>query len=98
MGGAALFGSLQIGLLDPICLLFRSFTVAVLPTLDMPTEWFYVRPHVHQLGWVVGFLLFFLIGMNLVIPRFFCRVLVSAWSNAGLALPLFAVAHSPRYR
>ena len=70
MGGAALFGSLQIGLLDPICLLFRSFTVAVLPALDMPTEWFYVRPHVHQLGWVVGFLLFFLVGMNLVIPRF----------------------------
>ncbi len=84
MGAAALFGSLQIGLLDPICLLFRSFTVAVLPTLDMPTEWFYVRPHVHQLGWVVGFLLFFLVGMNLVIPRFFCRVLCPLGATLGL--------------
>ena len=38
----AVFGSLQVGLLDPICLLFRSFTVAVLPShsstaCDSPT-------------------------------------------------------------
>ena len=33
---AAIFGSLQIGLLDPICLLHRSFTASILPTLNMP--------------------------------------------------------------
>ncbi len=90
MGVAALFGSLQIGLLDPICLIFRSFTVAVFPAVDMPTEWLYVRPHVHQLAWVVGFILLFLVGMNLVIPRFFCRVLCPLGATLGL-LSRFAV-------
>src|SRR5208283_5428759 len=32
---AALFGSLQIGLLDPICLFHRSMTAAILPVLNM---------------------------------------------------------------
>jgi polyferredoxin len=36
----AFFGSLQIGILDPICLLFRSFTASVLPAVNMPTGWF----------------------------------------------------------
>ncbi len=84
MLAAALLGSLQIGLLDPICLLFRSFTVAVLPLVNMPTEWVYVRPHTHQLGWVAGFLLLFLVGMNLAIPRFFCRVLCPLGAALGL--------------
>ena len=83
-GVAALFGSLQIGLLDPICMLFRSFTVAVLPSVDLPTEWIYVRPHAHQLGWVVGFLLIFFVGMNLAIPRFFCRVVCPLGATLGL--------------
>lgn len=33
----AAFGSLQIGLLDPICLLVRSFTVAIMPASDLAT-------------------------------------------------------------
>lgn len=80
----AAFGSLQVGLLDPICLLFRSFTVAVLPGIDMPTEWIYVRPHAHQLAWVVGLLLVFFVGMNLVIPRFFCRVVCPLGATLGI--------------
>lgn len=83
-GTAALFGSLQIGLLDPICLLFRSFTVAILPTVDMPTEWVYVRPHVHHLSWVVGFILLFFVSMNLVIPRFFCRYVCPLGATLGV--------------
>ena len=84
MLGMALFGSLQVGLLDPICLLFRSFTVAVLPALDMPTEWVYVRPHSHQWAWVVGLILVFLVAANLAIPRFFCRALCPLGAALGL--------------
>ncbi len=84
MAVAAILGSLQIGLLDPIALLFRSFAVSVLPAIDMPTEWVYVRPHLYQLSWVVGFLLLFLVGMNLVIPRFFCRVLCPLGATLGV--------------
>ena len=50
---AAVFGSLQIGLLDPICLLHRSFTVSVLPALNMPPglrREYFGNPKLHQLG------------------------------------------------
>jgi polyferredoxin len=87
---AALFGSLQIGWLDPICLLFRSFTVAVLPVLDMATEWIYVRPHVHQFAWIIGFILVGLVGMNVLVPRFFCRVLCPLGALLG-ALSRFSL-------
>jgi polyferredoxin len=73
---AAAFGSLQIGLLDPICLLHRSFTTAVLPGLNaLFPGTFYVEQTFHAGGWIVGLLLFALVAANLVIPRFFCRVL-----------------------
>ncbi|MDP6779106.1 MAG: 4Fe-4S dicluster domain-containing protein [Candidatus Latescibacteria bacterium] len=81
---AAIFGSLQIGLLDPICLLARSMTTSVLPAIDQPTEWIYVRPHVHQLGWVVGGLFLFFVAMNLAIPRFFCRVVCPLGATLGV--------------
>jgi len=73
---AALFGSLQIGLLDPISLFHRSVTTAILPSLNLvvPSS-IYVRQYYHEGAWIIGFLLFFLVGMNVIIPRFFCRVL-----------------------
>jgi len=88
---AAVFGYLQIGLLDPICLVYRSFSVSVMPEWDramlatesavpgMGTTLAPLRsreePGGHAGGWVIGFVLLLLLGMNLVIPRFFCRVL-----------------------
>jgi polyferredoxin len=68
-------GSLQIGLLDPICLLYRSFTAALLPAFDMPTNLVYVQAKEHHGAWLIGLIIFVLVSMNLVIPRFFCRVL-----------------------
>ncbi|MCU0772147.1 MAG: 4Fe-4S dicluster domain-containing protein [Verrucomicrobia bacterium] len=72
---AALLGTLQIGLLDPICLFHRSMTVAILPMINQafPSS-VYIEPYFHAGAAVVGFLLLFFVGMNLVIPRFFCRV------------------------
>ncbi len=73
---AAICGSLQVGLLDPICLFYRSMATAIMPTMNMifPAS-VYVRQFFHSGGWVIGFLLFFLVAMNVVIPRFFCREL-----------------------
>ncbi len=89
---AAIFGSLQIGLLDPICLLHRSFTASLLPAMNMPEPVSNVvgDPKVHQLGWIIGFFILFLVGMNLVIPRFFCRVLCPLGATLGV-LSRFAV-------
>ena len=78
----ALFGSLQIGLLDPICLLVRSFAVALMPGFDlaMPIPALDSKPGATEArvfigAWFVGLFLFALVAANLWIPRFFCRVL-----------------------
>lgn len=92
----AAMGSLQIGLLDPIVLMVRTFTVAIMPAsdlavnavggalvergldVDMSAALFAPgidEPRIFDGAWFVGLLFVGLIGMNLVIPRFFCRVL-----------------------
>ena len=93
----AAFGSLQIGLLDPICLLVRTFTTTFQPASDQAATqigamlsergldsrwitWLSSAPgaseqRVFNGAWFVGLLIIGLVGMNLVIPRFFCRVL-----------------------
>ena len=72
---AAIFGTLQIGWLDPIVIIFRSFTVSIWPSVNLPTELIYVRQHLHQFGWVIGFTFLLFLALNLVIPRFYCRIL-----------------------
>jgi len=93
----AVFGSLQIGFLDPICLMYRTMTATVAPAADLAVDqtsralesrgfnagW--IRPLAHAPGapdqrifygaWFIGAMIIVLVGMNLVIPRFFCRVL-----------------------
>jgi polyferredoxin len=89
----AAFGSLQIGLLDPICLLVRSFAVALKPGADaaLPAGIDFLRaapgatdPRVFAGAWFVGLMLVALVGMNLVIPRFFCRVLCPLGAFLGV--------------
>jgi polyferredoxin len=93
----AVFGSLQIGLLDPICLLVRTMTTTVAPASDLVAEstarvldekglnsdvvsFISSAPgapeqRIFSGAWFVGLIIIGLVGMNLVIPRFFCRVL-----------------------
>ncbi len=78
------FGTVQIGLIDPICLIYRSFTGAVLPAVNMPTQSLFGDFRIHQGAWLIGFLLFGLVAMNLAIPRFFCRVLCPLGALLGL--------------
>ena len=82
---AACFGSLQIGLLDPICLFHRSVTTSVLPAINLiaPSS-IYIRQFYHPGAWAIGALLFFLVGMNIIIPRFFCRVLCPLGAFLGV--------------
>jgi len=102
----AAFGSLQIGLLDPICLLVRTFTVTLMPAADLTAEtvnayfaghgitvaglsWLSSAPGASEQrifagAWFVGLVIFGLIGMNLVIPRFFCRALCPLGATLGV--------------
>lgn len=103
----AAFGSLQIGLLDPICLLVRTFAVAVSPASDLahtnlaetmrvsfgldaqPLSFLSTSPgapdqRIFAGAWFVGLMIIGLVGMNLVIPRFFCRVLCPLGAFLGV--------------
>jgi polyferredoxin len=81
---AGLFGSLQIGLLDPIVFIHRAFTINVVPTVNMPTQQVFGDYKLHQMAWLVGFLFLFFVSMNLVIPRFFCRVVCPLGALLGV--------------
>ncbi|HUU94528.1 MAG TPA: 4Fe-4S dicluster domain-containing protein [Phycisphaerae bacterium] len=81
---AAVFGTLQIGLLDPLCLLYRSMTGAVVPALNMAVPDLFGDYRFHQGAWLIGFILFGLVAMNLVYPRFFCRVLCPLGALLGI--------------
>ncbi len=86
MLAAAVFGTVQIGLRDPICLLYRSFTTSLLPALNLPEPMAraFGDPKLHQFGWVIGFLVLLFISLNVLIPRFFCRVLCPLGALLGL--------------
>ncbi len=81
---AALVGTLQTGLLDPICLIYRSLTAAVLPVAQMSAPNLLEDPRLHQGAWLIGFLLLALLAANLFYPRFFCRVLCPLGALLGL--------------
>ena len=81
---AAVFGCLQIGLLDPLCLLYRSMTGAVLPTLNLPAPELLGDYRLYQGAWLIGLILFGLVAANVLYPRFFCRVLCPLGALLGL--------------
>ena len=76
--------SLQIGLLDPFCLLHRSITTAVLPLIDWPMEKLYSTEPLYGGSFLIGVILLVLVGLNVLIPRFFCRVLCPLGAMLGL--------------
>jgi len=80
----ALFGSLQIGLLDPIALMVRSFTVSVLPAANWVGADLYLAQPVFHGGALVAGILVAIILANRFMPRFFCRVLCPLGALLGL--------------
>lgn len=98
----ASMGALQIGLLDPICLMYRTFATAVAPATDglvgtagerlgIDGVWLdslKFAPGVAERVFVgsfwIGVVLFVLVAMNVLIPRFFCRVLCPLGALLGV--------------
>jgi len=101
----AAMGSLQIGLLDPICLMYRTFATVIAPTSDMAigqastvahgmnldTLWIdnlKFGPGVPQRIFIgsfwIGVMIVVLVGMNVIIPRFFCRVMCPLGALLGV--------------
>lgn len=79
----AAFGSLQIGLLDPIVIMTRGMTTTVGPAVDATVgpdmQWLAASPgapdqRIFAGAWLIGLLFIGFLAMNMIIPRFFCRV------------------------
>lgn len=93
---SAFFGALQIGLLDPICLMYRSVATVFAPATDMALDkgnaaWLDAlkfAPGVPQRVFVgsfwIGLFITVLVAANLWIPRFFCRVLCPLGALLGV--------------
>jgi len=76
--------SLQIGLLDPIAMLYRSVNLALLPWIDGPLGITAITPRYYAVaGWIgVLFLIFLLLSLR--IPRFYCRFICPLGALLGL--------------
>ncbi|MGQ9687750.1 MAG: 4Fe-4S binding protein [Desulfobaccales bacterium] len=80
----ALLGSLQTGLLDPLPLIYRSVNLTVLPWLDRGVHVLSDSPRFYAAAWLIGVVFVAVVGLNLVLPRFFCRFLCPLGALFGL--------------
>jgi len=65
--------SLQVGLLDPIPLITRSFNLVLLPIVDRSVNLTSVAGRFYEGVWVILAIFFTTVFLNLLIPRFYCR-------------------------
>jgi polyferredoxin len=65
--------SLQIGLLDPIALVYRSFNLIILPLIDQTALKLSAIPRLYDGTWLIAVVFVVAVLLNLVIPRFYCR-------------------------
>ncbi len=69
----ALMGSVQTGIIDPLPLLHRSVNLALAPIADPGLGVLSDEPRFYASAWLLGVVLFVVVGLNLALPRFFCR-------------------------
>jgi len=82
--GLALMGSVQTGVFDPLPLIHRSVNLALLPLVDVGPAVVSGGPRFYASAWLFGAVFLGLVGLNLVLPRFFCRFLCPLGALFGL--------------
>lgn len=65
--------SLQIGLLDPIPLVYRSINLILLPLIDHTTVLASSTPRLYAGTWLIASIFLAALLLNLIRPRFYCR-------------------------
>ncbi|CAB1074196.1 4Fe-4S ferredoxin iron-sulfur binding domain protein [Olavius algarvensis Delta 1 endosymbiont] len=70
--------ALQIGLLDPIPLVYRSFNLIVLPLIDHTSLKLSAVQRLYDGTWLIAAVFLTAVMLNLVIPRFYCRFICPA--------------------
>jgi len=71
----AFFGSLQIGLVDPIAFITRSFTVSAFPSINYWSSGLYLRQPLFYGGVLIALIFLVILFANRFLTRFWCRVL-----------------------
>jgi polyferredoxin len=77
-------GSVQTGLIDPLPLLHRSVNLALLPLADNGLGGLSDEPRLYASAWLIGVVFLGVVGLNLVLPRFFCRFVCPLGALFGL--------------
>ena len=80
----AAFGSLQIGLLDPIPFVTRSFAISVFPAMNLGRGWLYLKQPLFNGGTLLGITFLAVIFANRFLPRFWCRAACPLGALLGL--------------
>jgi len=80
----AALGSVQTGLLDPLPLLHRSLNLALAPLADPGLGAMHDEPRSYVSVWLPAALFLAIIGLNLALPRFFCRFVCPLGALFGL--------------
>ncbi len=83
-GNPLIAGSLQIGLLDPIPLLYRSINLALLPLLDGSVIHLSSSVRFYDGAWVIGIIFIAAITLNFLKPRFYCRYICPLGALFGI--------------
>jgi len=65
--------TLQVGILDPIAVITRSFNLVLLPVLDSSANLITIPRRFYEGGWLISAIFLTAILLNLVVPRFYCR-------------------------
>jgi len=80
----AWIGSVQTGIIDPLPLLHRSVNLALLPLADNGLGGLSGEPRFYASAWLIGVVFLGVVGLNLVLPRFFCRFVCPLGALFGL--------------
>jgi len=76
--------ALQIGLLDPIPLVYRSVNLIILPLIDQTALKLSAVPRLHAGTWLITAIFAAAVLLNLAIPRFYCRFICPAGALFGV--------------
>ena len=76
--------SLQIGLLDPIPLLYRSINLVILPLFDRTSVSISIIPRAYDGTWLIATIFLSAVLLNLAVPRFYCRFICPTGAMFGI--------------
>jgi polyferredoxin len=76
--------SLQIGLLDPIPLVYRSINLIMIPLIDQTTLTASSSPRLYAGTWLIASIFVVAVLLNLMRPRFYCRFICPLGALLGV--------------